>query len=66
MEVHPNFKKGYDNMMKLSKTKKFKKAYGHAVGKAKAKALKKVKKDERPLTGTGHKFYESIEHDFTK
>lgn len=37
-DIHPNFKKGYDNMMELAKTKKFKKTYGQAVGKAKAKS----------------------------
>lgn len=44
MEVHPNFKKGYENMKEIMKTKKAKKIYGRAVGKAKSKAIAKAKK----------------------
>lgn len=43
MKHHPNFKKGYENMMKIASTKHGKKVYGEAVGKSKAKALDKAK-----------------------
>lgn len=40
-DIHPNFKAGHDNMMRIASTKKGKKIYGEAVGKAKSSALKK-------------------------
>lgn len=45
-DVHPNFKAGYENMLRIAATKHGKKVYGRAVGRAKPKelALEKSKK----------------------
>jgi hypothetical protein len=42
-EIHPNFRKGYENMKKIAETPRAQKIYKEAQARAKSKALKRKK-----------------------
>lgn len=47
-DIHPNFKAGHANMLKIASTKEGKKIYGQAVGKAKSSHEKALNKKAIP------------------